>query len=296
MIRDMLTAADQRAMQYYYYGEGKPPKSSEGYFQCLIASQNDWHPPKPCQSSNLEDGYLPVSAALAIYRAVCFANSRGIILNGMYTINWNKMGIDHEDDIHQETKNVMESFRKFINRNGGVHAAMYVQEKSRDNGRHTHILCHLPEKIGGNSDIPYQFLYLIDNKYRKYSSSSGVKTNCSDTLIDLRRNELRFFPLKKGGFYDESYIYHKSTNFAVIGQMQEASYLMKQIYPRARVPAIGRGKKSLLKARKVLFKPGFKHSPYEPFLCNRRYYICEELSARFMSSCGFRSNFEGVTG
>jgi hypothetical protein len=83
------------------------------------------------------------------YRAVAFANCLGLVMDTSVDITWSLQGITSDKAVGECQQAFIDAVRRWLDRNDQWAAYLWVLERGKRLGLHTHMLMHLPERLSG---------------------------------------------------------------------------------------------------------------------------------------------------
>lgn len=220
--------AEERARTWWENGElGNPPANlGNEMYGCLIrAAYGDEEARRASKLRSQVDRreYLSFSDVRKLYNAASFASALNQPLNEFWTLSWAAGGVEGDAAGAECFDRAKAALRKHCRTAGLPDGLIYVHEKGREFGFHTHVLLHVSvqDRRDRRAFVQQHITGLLGKE------ALAVKRRLSDG------KEIKLFS-------------HRTTSGQSLGnqldfQWRAFRYLLKGVYEHERVPEVGRG-------------------------------------------------------
>jgi hypothetical protein len=124
-----------------FNGRPRFPFGGSGHYARLLQGI---HGPQGARRPTRASPGLKASEFGNAHAAVAYANYQGVILNAFTHITWSLQGLDEDGAVREAHHSFLELFRKWARYRSAPHAVVWVLERGRRRGLHSHILSYVP--------------------------------------------------------------------------------------------------------------------------------------------------------
>lgn len=221
--------AEERARTWWEWGrEGEPPVyPGDGVYGRLVRATFGEAPKKrsarqPRQEVDWRE-YLPFKEVRKLYNACAYALAMDRLLNTFWTFTWKVGGVEGDAAGAKFFSDMKAALRKHCRTAGLPDEMIYVHEKGKEFGFHTHMLLHIrkQDRREMRKFVRDHITELLGGEVLKKRIRTSVGKEMK--LFDHR-------PAPPGGLDD-----------GIAWQWERFRYLIKGVNENERVPEVGRG-------------------------------------------------------